>query len=240
MSFEDLMKLKEKLGSKIYNETIFSGSTSRPTVKKTTKPNFKRENKNRPREEGVKRPVAFLGKIKTKKSAIDNERRDPRFDPNIGEFDSAQFAKNFEFVKDIRDKELIELQNNLKSTKDPKEQKKIKYLIQRMNNQKIEKDKQKIREQVLAEEQVEIKKAKLDYKKPYYITERKDLLFKSISWTFLFQLFSFDLLYIGERKARELVKQYEQLKDTGKLDKHLEKRRKKVASRDRKKLNFDT
>lgn len=177
MSFEDLMKLKEKLGSKVYNEAVF-GAKSKPIKNKTNKANFKRENKNRPREEGVKRPVAFIGKIKTKKSSVASERRDPRFDPNIGEFDAKSFAKNFEFVKEIKDKELTELQNNLKFAEDPKEQKKIKYLIQRMNNQKIEKDKRKIKEDVLAEEQIEIKKSRSEYKKPYYITERKNLLEK--------------------------------------------------------------
>jgi ribosomal RNA-processing protein 36 len=40
MSFEELQKLKEQLGSKVYNEEMFGTSQ----VKKT---NFKRENKNR-------------------------------------------------------------------------------------------------------------------------------------------------------------------------------------------------
>jgi ribosomal RNA-processing protein 36 len=40
MSFEELQKLKEQLGSKVYNEAIFGTS-------QTKKTNFKRENKNR-------------------------------------------------------------------------------------------------------------------------------------------------------------------------------------------------
>jgi ribosomal RNA-processing protein 36 len=40
MSFEELQKLKEQLGSKVYNEAMFGTSH----IKKT---NFKRENKNR-------------------------------------------------------------------------------------------------------------------------------------------------------------------------------------------------
>jgi ribosomal RNA-processing protein 36 len=40
MSFEELQKLKERLGSKVYNEAMFGAHE----VKRT---NFKRENKNR-------------------------------------------------------------------------------------------------------------------------------------------------------------------------------------------------
>lgn len=44
---------------------------------------------------------------------------------------------------------------------------------------------------------------------------------------------------IGEQKAKDLVKQFEELKNSGKLNKHLEKRRKKNLTRDRKKYQFD-
>jgi hypothetical protein len=40
MSFEELQKLKEQLGSKVYNEAIFGTSQMKKTC-------FKRENKNR-------------------------------------------------------------------------------------------------------------------------------------------------------------------------------------------------
>lgn len=46
-------------------------------------------------------------------------------------------------------------------------------------------------------------------------------------------------MILGEKKAQDLVKQFEELKKAGKLNKHLEKRRKKNLSRDRKKYNFD-
>jgi len=40
MSFEELQKLKEQLGSKVYNEAMFG-------AREMKKSNFKRENKNR-------------------------------------------------------------------------------------------------------------------------------------------------------------------------------------------------
>lgn len=42
-----------------------------------------------------------------------------------------------------------------------------------------------------------------------------------------------------ERRAKELVAQFEELKQKGKLNKHLEKRRKKNVAKDRKRIGFD-
>lgn len=41
MSFEDLQKLKEKIGVKVYNQTVFGTKATQP------KEEFKRANKNR-------------------------------------------------------------------------------------------------------------------------------------------------------------------------------------------------
>lgn len=51
MTFSELLKLKEELGSKTYNEALF-GNVSTKKRKNESKANlaFKRENKNRPRE----------------------------------------------------------------------------------------------------------------------------------------------------------------------------------------------
>lgn len=50
--------------------------------------------------------------------------------------------------------------------------------------------------------------------------------------------FFFVEYFTGEEKVKELVQKFEELKKTGKLNKHLEKRRKKNISRDRKKYDF--
>jgi len=42
-----------------------------------------------------------------------------------------------------------------------------------------------------------------------------------------------------ERRAKELVAQFEKLKNTGKLNKHMEKRRKKNAAKDRKRIGIE-
>lgn len=232
MSFEDLIKLKEKLGSRLYNETVFG---KKDRVESKVKQEFKRENKNRPREMSAKRPVPLLGneifksKIKQEAATI----RDPRFDPNCGEFDANKFKENFGFVADIKEKELVELKCRVKESSDPKEIKKLKYLIQRMQNQNLEETKRKAREKLMDDEKQEIKKAKMDMKMPQYSTS------SNFIGNDLQMIRKFWFLFSGERKARELVQQYTELKNSGKLNKHLEKRRKKNAARDRKKISFD-
>lgn len=71
MSFEDLQKLKEKLGSKVYNEAVFGVAPKRRTSKHTV---FRRENKNRPREMSSKRPVPLIDAKATEQKEV----RDPR------------------------------------------------------------------------------------------------------------------------------------------------------------------
>ncbi|KAJ6638065.1 Ribosomal RNA processing protein 36 like [Pseudolycoriella hygida] len=211
MSFEDLIKLKQKLGAKVYNATVL-GTEDRG--KRQMKTEFKRENKNRPREMSSKRPVPLLGNDKGKAKEIAKAVRDPRFDPNCGEFNATKFKENFSFVADIKANELNELKAKLKESNDPKEIKKIKFLIQRMQNQNLEEKKRKAREHLMDEEKQEIKRAKAEMRMPIYSSNK-------------------------ERRARELVAQYLELKNSGKLDKHLEKRRKKNVARDRKKVDFD-
>lgn len=170
MSFENLIKLKEKLGAKVYNETMF-GNAGRP--KKPVKTEFKRENKNRPREMSSKRTVPLLGNEKTKAKESTSAVRDPRFDPKCGEFNAAKFKENFGFVADIKANELTELKEQLKECTDPKEVKKLKYLIQRMQNQNLEEKKRKEREHVLDEEKQQIKRAKTEMKMPIYSSTSK-------------------------------------------------------------------
>lgn len=188
---------------------------------------------------GAKRPVPLLGNAKavsSTRAATANAVRDPRFDSKCGEFDAKKFKDNFAFVDEIKQRELVELRDRLRASDDFKEQKKIKYLIQRMQNQDTESKKLKIREQIRKEEKEEIVTARKEGKVPRYKTDRKQIASGQAFRYMLFNVFSF---FLGERKAQELVRQYLELKESGKLNKHLEKRRKKNVSRDRKKFSFD-
>lgn len=127
LSFEDLLKMKEQMGSKLYNETVFG------TSKKKPKNDFKRANKNRPRE--------ISSKLKYFKQELNNSvvprpkkslPRDPRFDPLCGQFDDKIFKSNYNFINGMRHKEIKQLEKELKSCTDQERKKTIKMLIQRM------------------------------------------------------------------------------------------------------------
>lgn len=173
MSFAELLKLKEKLGSKTYNEAVF-GETATSTGKKRVKRNeFKRENKNRPREISAKKQVPLLGGLKVKKN--DQGPRDPRFDKKCGEFDRDKFNENYSFVGEMRVKEISQLKKQLielnKNQMDKKQ--KIKYVLQRMQNQQLEGKKLKERKLAVASEKNKNKKAIKNERKPFFIPKRK-------------------------------------------------------------------
>lgn len=72
LSFEELQKLKERIGAKVYKEALF-GKYDAGKSKEERKV-FKRENKNRPREMSSKKPVPMFDVPKAKNKQI----RDPR------------------------------------------------------------------------------------------------------------------------------------------------------------------
>lgn len=72
LSFEELQKLKERIGAKVYNEALFGKNTVGKS--KEERKIFKRENKNRPREVSSKKPVPMFDVPKAKKKEV----RDPR------------------------------------------------------------------------------------------------------------------------------------------------------------------
>ncbi|XP_059613795.1 ribosomal RNA processing protein 36 homolog [Phlebotomus argentipes] len=203
MPFEDLIKLKAKLGAKVYNSTVLGISKPTETVKKQ---GFKRENKNRPREMSFRKPIHSK-----KQKATSTTSRDPRFDEKCGEFSRSEFKKRYSFVEDMRAQELAELKANLKKTEDPEEKLKLKHVIQRLDNQLKESKKHRNREETQKAAIREVQQAKDEGRTPIYTNKK-------------------------QQKLKELVKQYQDLKETGKLKKHIEKRRKKNASQDRKKM----
>ncbi|XP_055379338.1 ribosomal RNA processing protein 36 homolog [Condylostylus longicornis] len=210
MSFEDLMKLKDELGSKVYNEAIFGSKNKK--ISKINKSDFKRANKNRPREISSKRQVPFLG-VELRKPLTATETRDPRYDEKCGEYSSSVFKNNYSFVNEIRENELQKLKNKLKKASG-EEKSEIKFAIQRLENQLREEKAWKTRESIKNEAIKEIQIAKKEGRKPHYATKK-------------------------ELRTKELVKQFEDLKSSGRLAKHLEKKRKKNIVKDRKKIELN-
>ncbi|CAG5946572.1 unnamed protein product [Menidia menidia] len=127
MSFEDIMKLRSKVGTKAYDEVAYGGAESRAAGKK------RRLNKNRPMEISAKRPAPFLRQVVPVKKAT---LRDPRFDDLSGEYKPEIFEKTYKFINDIKHKEKETIQKQLKKSKKSVQQKeKLQFLLKRMENQ---------------------------------------------------------------------------------------------------------
>ncbi|XP_060521727.1 ribosomal RNA processing protein 36 homolog isoform X1 [Cylas formicarius] len=205
LSFEELIKLKETVGSKMYNKAVF-----RSTNTEFPKSLIKRANKNRPREVSSKTKASKLSlalPVPFKK----NIPRDPRFDPLCGSYDKKLFNSNYQFIQNIRQKERHTLQKEYNECVDSEKKRKIKLLIQRLDNQIGEQEKIDRQNHNKSEKKLEIREQLKRGKKP---------VFKSKS----------------VKKIENLVEKYEELKKNNKLQKHIEKRSKKLSAKNRKKL----
>lgn len=171
MSFAELLKLKDELGSKVYNEALFGEDTKPKRPKKERKPVFKRDNKNRPREVSARKQVPLLGKASTSKT--DERPRDPRFDSKCGEFDRTKFKEDYSFVQEIREKEIIELKQKLREIggNQTEEREKVKMVLQRMKNQNLEEKKLKERKEMRSSQLQKNKAAIKSEKKPFFVSK---------------------------------------------------------------------
>ncbi|KAH8383993.1 hypothetical protein KR009_011619 [Drosophila setifemur] len=213
MTFEEIMKLKEELGAKVYKEAVLGASSSK-IQKPKSKTDLKRLNKNRPREMSTRRQDPFLGAEQRTERKKANEIRDPRFDEKSGAYNADTFKKNYQFVSKIRDKEVIRLKKQLDREHGDEERDNIKHTMLRLINKNVEDRRWHSKQNLLKQERDGIQKKHNQGQQPHYLTKK-------------------------ERRAQELVAQFEQLKSTGKLNKHLEKRRKKNAAKDRKRIGIE-
>lgn len=136
-----------------------------------------------------------------------NKPRDPRFDPKVrGSSDVRHFIRNYSFLDDLKKKEIAELQRALRKEKDPERKDKIKLTMNKIKNQIVERDNKAQKVQLIDE----LKTSKGDGK---FRNVRKSDIKKNL-----------------------IVKKYMELKETGKLTKYLERKRKKLIKRDEKML----
>ncbi|XP_044045338.1 ribosomal RNA processing protein 36 homolog [Siniperca chuatsi] len=128
MSFEDIVKLQNKVGTKVYNEVAYGSGKSRVETRKK-----KRLNKNRPTEISAKRPAPFLRQVVPVRKPM---MRDPRFDDLSGEYKPEIFEKTYKFINDIKHREKEIVKKQLKKTKKNNQRKeKLHFLLKRMENQ---------------------------------------------------------------------------------------------------------
>lgn len=234
MNDEELQKLKNRIGTKLFNNVVSGINNSKSYSKEAQ---YKRKNKNRPREESSKKPTSRFREIIPVQKKI---CRDPRFDALCGEFNEKAFKNSYSFLHDYRKNDCNQLKEELKELESIQEEtldenqlkhhskqlKKIKFLIQRLDNQIREEEKKRQQIQQEKEKKQEFIESIKRGEKPTF--ERKCEYYKLYIFC---QFLLIKNLFTAERRLTGLISQYESLKHSGKLKKHIERIRKKKSSK---------
>ncbi|XP_075904932.1 ribosomal RNA processing protein 36 homolog [Nelusetta ayraudi] len=207
MSFEDVLKLQNRVGTKVYNQVAYGGSGGGSISHgKRRKP---RQNKNRPMEISAKRPVPVLRQVVTARKPM---FRDPRFDDLSGEYKPEIFEKTYKFIDDIRSREKHLVQKKLKKLKtNGQRREELSFLLKRMENQeRAKKNREEQRERELQFKRQQRERANQGAA-PFFLKK-------------------------SDKRKLQLAQKYEELKKSGKLDNFLSKKRKRNAGKDRRKM----
>jgi ribosomal RNA-processing protein 36 len=138
------------------------------------------------------------------------EYRDPRFETLGGRLDESKVEKAYSFLDDYRDDEMKELQNAIKKTKDESEKEGLKRTLLSMESRKKAQDRKWKEAEILDRHRKEEKELVKQGKKPFYLKK-------------------------AEQQKRLMVDRYSELKGK-QLDHVLERRRKKVEGKEKKKM----
>lgn len=168
------------------------------------------KSKNAPVELRANKPVSRFRQIVI---VPRNERKDPRFEEKSGKLNEHQFTQNYDFLDTYRDDEIKALQNEIKKVKNIEERTAMKEILTKLLQQRADVTNRRAVQEVLHNQQKARTEAIEQGKNPYYPKQRE----------------------IRELAAVERFKQLE-TKGGAALDKAIQKKRKKLASKDRKRL----
>lgn len=184
---------------------------TRRQAKKAEIEKAKRTSKHAPQEQSSKRPVSRRREV----VSVENKRvvRDPRFDPVVGggaRVNEARAKKAYAFLDEYREKELAELRVQAKKAKDPEVKEDLKRQILSMESKKKARKRKDEEEALLAEHRKKEKEMVAQGKQPFYLKK-------------------------SEQKKQLLVNRYAGM-TKGQVDKAIERKRKKVAGKEKKEL----
>ncbi|KAJ3112706.1 rRNA biogenesis protein rrp36 [Phlyctochytrium bullatum] len=227
MSFDQLLRLKEKIGEKAFlqiqtnslHKARNAGNTGtklepkrsgKPTMdaksqKKSDLP--KRKSKHAPQELPATRAVS------RKRVVVETQQlktRDPRFDSLSGSFNQGLFEKSYGFLDDYRKKEIAMISERLKKEKDPEERSALKQLHQAMISSQKTREVEEQRKSVLRDWRKKETEAVKSGKKPYFLKNNES----------------------GEKKKMFLTEKFKNM-TPAQVEKALEKKRKNKASSER-------
>uniref|UniRef100_H2ZXJ0 rRNA biogenesis protein RRP36 n=1 Tax=Latimeria chalumnae TaxID=7897 RepID=H2ZXJ0_LATCH len=162
MSFEELLLLQNKVGTKAFNRIAYGSQGPEPLRKK----HLKRLNKNRPVEISAKKPAAFLRQVVPVRKRV---ARDPRFDDLSGEYNPEIFDKTYTFLDDIRKEEKGIVEKQLKKTKNLEEKEQLQTLLQRMTYQENAQQQKQMQRQKELEFKRQQRELVQQGKKPFFL-----------------------------------------------------------------------
>ncbi|XP_030171412.1 kelch domain-containing protein 3 isoform X2 [Lynx canadensis] len=207
MSFEELLELQNKVGTKTYKQLVAGNNTKKPSSRPPVQ-NACVADKHRPLEMSAKVRVPFLRQVVpiSKKVA-----RDPRFDDLSGEYNPEVFDQTYQFLNDIRAKEKELVKKQLKKHRSGQEHEKLQQLLQRMEQQELAQQERKRQQELrLALKQERRARAQQGHR-PYFLKK-------------------------SEQRQLVLAEKFKELKRSKKLESFLSRKRRRNAGKDRRHL----
>jgi ribosomal RNA-processing protein 36 len=182
-----------------------------PASTTTTTPalkKVKRANKNCPMEISSKKPVS------RKRQVIEEPKRrhrDPRFDETTQNVNSAHFKQNYAFLDAYRQSEVEALKKELERSKDPEDRRRLKQLLGKYKSEEKLQEQRALKASVRKEwRQQELEKVKQG-KRPFYLKR-------------------------SAQQQLEMERRYATLKEQGQVEKVVERKLKRSAQRDLKRM----
>ncbi|KAL8861332.1 MAG: hypothetical protein Q9178_002204 [Gyalolechia marmorata] len=214
ISFGALARAQESLSKRAYNQDgLHPSIVNQPydnaeaierKAGKSDNREHTRSSKHAPAEMSSKKAVSRKREVI---QTVKRDIRDPRFEPVSGPVNEEKANKNYSFLNDYRDSEINDLKSTIRQTKDASVKEKLKRSLLSMESRKkaqqIKDRESEIQRAHRAKEKELVKQGK----KPFYLKK-------------------------GEQKKLVLLKRFEDIKGK-RLDKVIERRRKKNAQKER-------
>ncbi|KAL6499683.1 hypothetical protein OROGR_027593 [Orobanche gracilis] len=221
---EDEREIEKELAEVTFEELQRARSDGSLMVymKPTTEKKGSRANKNRPMEMSSKKPVSrFREVIQVPKKAgyelhslrqvmflASDVIRDPRFESLCGNLDVDRFKKKYNFIyENALPAEKEELKKQMKKANDPDAINELKDRIARIDKELKSAVTKRTEKDIMVEHKKKEREAAKKGKQPYYLKK-------------------------SELKKQKLIEKYKELKESGKLESFIEKKRRKNAAKD--------
>ncbi|XP_073129904.1 uncharacterized protein [Henckelia pumila] len=210
---EDEIEIERELAEVTFEELQRARSDGSEMVYRKTNTEKKggRANKNRPMEISSKKPVGrFREVVQVPKRVV----CDPRFESLCGNLDVEGFKKRYNFLYENElPAEKEKLKKQMKKAKNPEVKTELKDHIARIDKELKFATKKHTENEILAKHKQKEREAAKQGKQPYYLKK-------------------------SEIRKQKLMEKYKELKESGKLEAFIERKRRKNAAKDRRYMPY--